>query len=103
MVYILFKNIIETTIQNYRCEVCTGTLQEISISIKKLADQSIDLECVCPNCQTASHVHIQVADMKQALGNAGLLGNNKNTIKDEDIVKISKDLTNIHSVEDLLK
>ena len=105
MLYILLKNIIETTIQNYRCEVCSGSLQEISISIKKLSEQSIDLECICPACQTASHVHIQIGDMKNAMGNAGLISknSNKNSIKDEDIVKISEDLLRIHSIEDLLR
>lgn len=105
MIYILLKNIIETTIQNYRCEVCSGGLQEISISIKKLSDQSIDLECVCPSCQTTSHVHIQIADIQNTLRNAGLLGKNtnKDSIKDEDIAKISEDLLRIQSVEDLLR
>lgn len=101
MVYILIKNIIETTIQNYRCELCAGTLNEASISLQKLSDTSIDLECTCPSCKTISHVHIQVADMKQAMTNAKIL--NKNAIKSEDILKISEEILQVHTIEDLLR
>ncbi len=103
MIYILIKNIIETTIQNYRCELCTSTLNEVSISLQKLSDTSIDLECTCPSCKTISHVHIQVADMKQAMMNANTKIINKNAIKSEDILKISEDIAHAHTIEDLLR
>lgn len=105
MIYILIKSIIETTIQNYRCDLCSGTLDESHISIREISGQQMDLECTCPACKTSARIRVQVADAKQSILNATIQNKNTNTnvIKLEDIEKISLDLTHVQSVADLLK
>ena len=91
MLYILLKNIIETTIQNYRCEVCSGSLQEISISIKKLSKRTGDVSVI---------EYIKKGYLPEALLNfLALLGWNPKT--DQEVMTMDEmiekfELTDIH-------
>lgn len=114
MLYIFLKNIIETTISHYTCQNCQHSIDESSLSVTGIGEHMINLEVICPHCQTHAHIHAEVANiaadmlktpegkalLKKVMKNGTL---NENAIKDEDIVTLREELSQVQSIEDLLK
>lgn len=112
MNYIILKSIIDVTIQNFRCKNCNSWVGEWNINILGTAGNTLNLEIICPNCKTQWIVKAEiwmmwanqnpdfVSNVKNVLQNPD---NSKDQIKDDDIVKLRKDLNNCSSLEDLFK
>jgi uncharacterized protein YchJ len=126
MNYIFLKNIVETIIQNFTCPECQSPTNEQTLQVTGIGSQWLDIQIQCHVCQSKSMLHAEVNTMAaQMLQNehgrkffedfikqwgaitADLHQNPRvnvsDTIKDEDIVKVHKDLQKARTIEDLMK
>jgi hypothetical protein len=120
------KNIIETILQNFTCPECQSKTNEQTLQITGITPQGINIHIQCHICQSKSSLHAEVNTMAHEMlqnehgrkffhdfikqggsltadlqSSKEVMG--KDTIKDEDIVKIHKDLQKARTMEDLMK
>ena len=111
MQYSILKTIIETTIAQYICQSCTGRIDENSLGVQAISDNTIHMEVSCPHCQSHAHINAEVANMTFDHSNTlepntlikNIIQRNTHAIKDEDIRTIEENLQNSQSIEDLLR
>jgi hypothetical protein len=112
MNYIILKSIIEATLVNFKCKNCESQVNEWNINILWTAGNTVNMEIICPNCKTQWIVKAEIG-MIWNVKNPEFISNLKNIsqkqkeeletslIKDDDIVKLRKDLNDCSSLNDL--
>ncbi|MCK9272062.1 hypothetical protein M0P65_00765 [Candidatus Gracilibacteria bacterium] len=112
MNYIILKSIIEATLVNFKCKNCESQVNEGNINILGTAGNTVNMEIICPNCKTQGIVKAEIG-MIGNVKNPEFISNLKNIsqkqkeeletslIKDDDIVKLRKDLNDCSSLNDL--
>ncbi len=116
MNYLVLKNIIETTITNFKCKNCNAWISESNINVLWVAWNSVNLEVICPQCKAQWVVKAEIGiisniknpefinGIKNAIENNSLNKiENSELIKDNDITLLIENLKNCSSIEELLK
>jgi hypothetical protein len=50
MNFVIFQQLVQSTLEHFRCQGCCGTIQPTNIAIETIqADQAV-LEIICPHC-----------------------------------------------------
>ncbi|MDD2891799.1 MAG: hypothetical protein PHQ95_02435 [Candidatus Gracilibacteria bacterium] len=110
MNYFIIKNIVETTLQHFACKECGAKATEQNIQIIGTAGNSLNMEVICPECQTSGIIKAEMNIMGVNTSPAQFAEQLKKTvgdkrkqeaIKDADIIKVREDLQKTHSVSDL--
>lgn len=116
MNYLILKNIIETTLANFKCKECWSSVSEWNLILLWIAWNSINLEVTCPNCKTQwiikaeiwfaqtmqsweflENIKTQLIWLKGTSDNIPL----EKGIDDSDILSIRESLKNAWTIEDL--
>lgn len=108
MNYQALKTMIESLIKSYKCPECSSSISDTNVDIIWAAWNNVNIDIECPKCKKHSIVKSQVIQMN--VGNLWQLKDNllnlKNniwkprlnvkhkTIKDKEIIDLSKDLKN---------
>jgi len=100
MNYQALKTMIESLVKTYKCKDCWSDITEENIDIVWAAWNNVNIDLECPKCNTHTMVKSQVVQID--LGNIKNLKNSlislktniENPIKDEVMIKLSKDLKN---------
>ncbi|MDD3145365.1 MAG: hypothetical protein PHV23_04610 [Candidatus Gracilibacteria bacterium] len=109
MNYEALKLLIKSLVGNFRCVTCSGSIEEKDIFLMSIEGQKIVLEVLCPSCSKKSIIKSEVMSVdltKSSLSkeqivmlkntienNNGLkIRNSQNTINDNLIVELNKDL-----------
>jgi len=98
MNYQALKSMIDNLVKNYKCNECWSSITEKDIDIVWAAWNSVNIDVYCPKCKKHAMVKSQVLQIDitnfSGLKNTLLNINNKkqNTIKDEEMIKLSKEL-----------
>lgn len=127
MNYIFLKNIIETILQNFTCTECHSKTNEQTLQVTGITSQWIDIHIQCHICQSKSALHAEVNTMAHEmlqnehgrkffedfikqwgsltadLKNRATSSESSTSIRDEDIVKVHKDLQKAKTIEDLMR
>lgn len=120
MNYLIIKSIIEATIANFQCKECQSHITERDLNILGTAGNSVNLEIICPNCKLQGVVKAEIGMMNignvgnpelaqqirqfvESMKNGKIFSMNENSIKDEDILTLRKDLQENASFLDLFK
>ena len=110
MNYFILKNILDTTLANFRCQQCHSGITEKDINIVSTTSTGVNMEITCPECRASGIVRAEVNFLDQiAKGNdltseiRRVFGRvqGEGTIRDEDIVSLRESLKTCHSVADL--
>ena len=108
MNYQALKSMIESLIKSYKCNECGSNITEENIDIVWAAWNNVNIDIECPNCKKHAMVKSQVMQIDinniKWLKNSLLNLKNKieTPIKDEEMIKLSKDLKNRNlNVKDL--
>lgn len=112
MNYFIIKNIVETTLMHFACKECGSQANEQSVHILGTAGNGLNMEIICPGCQTSGIIKAEMNIMGLATPPAQFIEQIKKTvaeqrkweaIKDADIMKLREDLKTDMSVSDLFK
>lgn len=110
MNYFIIKNIVETTLEHFACKECGAKAIEQNIHILGTAGNSLNMEVICPQCQTSGVIKAEMNIMGANTSPTQFVEQLKKTmedkrkgeaIKDADIIKVRDDLQKTHSVSDL--
>ena len=108
MHYLILRNIVETTLQHFRCSQCGSPGNEAAVSVESVAGGAVDLKAACPSCGATVQIHAAV----HAVGDKmPLTLSRRDTpesspeplIKDKDVIELSRDLGSCTSLKDLLQ
>lgn len=100
MNYQALKSMIESLIKSFKCQECQSNITEKNIDIVWAAWNSVNIDIECPNCKKHTMVKSQILQIDAS--NINLLKDNltklktnlDTPIKDEEMIKLSKDLKN---------
>jgi len=111
MNYKWLQTMVDSLIENYKCE-CWALVTEEDVDIMWAAGNNVNIDILCPNCGKHSMMKSQLIVIKPE--NIWAIKNNllnmkeqiehkkiENSIKDKEIVDLSKDLKNDIAVSDL--
>lgn len=110
MNYQALKSMIENLVKTFKCKECWNYITEENIDIVWAAWNNVNIDIECPNCKKHTMLKSQVIQID--LSNIKDLKNNllnlktkiENPIKDEEMIKLSKDLKNRNiSAKDLFQ
>ncbi len=112
MNYLILKNIIETTIQNFRCQNCGGTIHAKDINLLGTSQGAVNMEVTCPSCKTVGVIKAEVnivgspqnAIPSDIVGQIRTLMQSSEPsggIRDADIISLRKSLQSGKSVEEI--
>ncbi len=62
MNYQMLKTILDSLVSNFKCPTCNSSVTEKEVEILWTANQSINLEIVCPECQKSTMVKAEMAN-----------------------------------------
>lgn len=125
MQYTFLRGVIESTLSNFVCPHCQSKADEQWIFLTWMTSQWVDINIHCASCHTNTLLHAEVNMIANEMMNSehgknfikeflqkwwnmniewqqNLLLKNENSIKDEDIINMYKNLKNAHSIEDIL-
>lgn len=112
MNYFIIKNIVETTLVHFACKECGAQATEQNIHILGTAGNSLNMEIICPQCQTSGVIKAEMnivglgtppAQFVEQIKKVVTEQRKSEAIKDADILKLREDLKTDVSVSDLFK
>ena len=108
MHYLILRNIVETTLQHFRCAKCGAPGHESGMAVEMVAAGAAHLRATCPQCGTSVQIRAAVHAVGDKLpvtlsSHATPDAAPETIIKDKDIVALSRDLGACHSLKDLLQ
>ncbi len=100
MNYQALKSMVNNLIKSFKCNECKSNITEENIDIIWAAWNSVNIDIECPKCKKHTMVKSQILQIDSS--NIALLKQNllnlktkiENPIKDEEMIKLSKDLKN---------
>jgi hypothetical protein len=126
MQYIFLRGIIENTLINFVCPQCQNKSDEQNLFLTGITSQGVDINIHCPSCHANTLLHAEINTMTNELMSSehgkefikeflekwwkiwaqiphqATMQNMNNSIKDEDITALYKNLKNAHTVEDIM-
>ena len=126
MQYIFLRGIIDSTLSNFVCPQCQNKPDEQSLFLTGMTSQGVDINIHCPTCHANTLLHAEINTMANDLINSeqwkdfikeflekwwsiwaqviptNHVSKNADSIKDEDITQLYKNLKEARSIEDIL-
>jgi len=112
MNYFIIKNIVETTLAHFACKECGSKATEQNIHILGTAGNGLNMEIICPQCQTSGVIKAEMnivgpgfspTQLVEQIKKAAIEQQKSEAIKDADIMKLREDLKKDTSVSDLFQ
>lgn len=102
--------LLKSILENFKCGFCWHKTEKKDVSIKNIENNTVELDIFCENCKNHSFIKSEIVsiDLRKHLNKDQLkefkANFSKNTIKDEEIIKLTKDLKKENfSVSDLFE
>lgn len=83
MNYFIIKNIVETTLMHFACKECGSQANEQSVHILGTAGNGLNMEIICPECQTSGIIKAEMNIMGLATPPAQFIGQIKKAVSEQ--------------------